>query len=138
MPPGVSRKSRRETAPGTTLNSARSMAMRYGMEEDLGHVAYDTEPPNLLGLPEQRSPFGPRPSERTTERIDESVTALLDNAFDRATEILTKNRTILDCASADLLKRETLDEAALAVFARELVHEPSDRMAEPASALVEG
>ena len=28
IPPGVSRKSRRETAPGTTLNSARSMAMR--------------------------------------------------------------------------------------------------------------
>ena len=116
---------------------ARSMAMRYGMEEELGHVAYDTEPPNLLGLPEQRSPFGPRPSERTTERIDSSVTALLDDAFGRATAILAANRAVLDRASADLLKQETLDEGALEVFARDLVGENIDRSQAPDPAAAE-
>ncbi len=99
---------------------ARSMAMRYGMDEDLGHVAYDTEPPNLLGLPDERRAFGPRPSERTVERIDVSVTEILDQAFGQATAILTANRAVLTDASAELLRSETLDEAAIADFAEKL------------------
>ncbi|NIP75572.1 MAG: cell division protein FtsH, partial [Xanthomonadales bacterium] len=100
---------------------ARSMAMRYGMDEGLGHVAYDTEPPNLLGLPDERRAFGPRPSERTAERIDDCVTEILDQAFGQATAILTANRAILDRASAELLRNETLDEQAIAGLAEGLV-----------------
>ena len=92
---------------------ARSMVTRYGMEESLGHVAYDTQPPNLLGLPDERRMWGPQPSEASSERIDTAVSAILDRAFERTTELLTRHREILDRASRELLERETLDEADL-------------------------
>lgn len=95
---------------------ARSMAVRYGMEEDLGHVAYDAEQPNLLGLPDERRQFGPRPSERTSERIDNAVSGILDRAFEQATDLLTRNRHVLDRSAEALLERETLDEQALAAL----------------------
>ncbi len=87
--------------------------MRYGMEESLGHVAYDTEQPNLLGLPDERRMYGPRPSEHTAERIDDAVAAILDQAFVRASDLLRGNRDLLCIAAAELMNRETLDEAAL-------------------------
>lgn len=92
---------------------ARSMVTRYGMEEALGHVAYDRDQPNLLGLPDERQLYAPRPSDRTAERIDKAVATILDQCFDKATQILSEIRTVLDHAAKELLKRETLDEASL-------------------------
>ena len=92
---------------------ARSMVMRYGMEESLGHVAYDTEQPNLLGLPDERRAYGPQPSQHTAERIDAAVSGILDHAFAQARAVLAENRQILDSTATALLDRETLDEDAL-------------------------
>ena len=93
---------------------ARSMVTRYGMDEALGHTAYDTGQPNMLGLPDERRLYQPRPSERTSERIDGAVAAILDRAFERATTLLTRHRDTLDRTAEALLERETLDESALA------------------------
>lgn len=102
---------------------ARSMVMRYGMEEGLGHVAYDTERPNYLGLPDERRAGGPQPSGHTAERIDTAVAAILDRAFAVARGVLERNRAVLDLTAATLLDRETLDEQALAELTADLERE---------------
>jgi cell division protease FtsH len=90
---------------------ARSMVMRFGMGgPDLGEVAYEPERQTFLGTPEIR----PRDfAEATAARIDAAVRGLIAEASARAEAILAANRTLLDGSAADLLSRETLDEAAL-------------------------
>jgi len=91
---------------------ARSMVMRYGMAPELGHVAFETEPPGFLGA----NPFGPRRqySEQIATEIDRAVSALLQAAFHRAKSVLEQNRSTLEEASKRLLEKETLQETDLA------------------------
>lgn len=96
---------------------ARSMVTRYGMDAGLGHVAYDREAPNLLGLPDERGAGQARPSEATVQKIDAAVSAILDAAFARARAVLEANRAKLTAISDALLAKETLDEAELAALA---------------------
>ncbi|HZQ61829.1 MAG TPA: cell division protein FtsH, partial [Casimicrobiaceae bacterium] len=101
---------------------ARSMVMRYGMEESLGTLAYE----------EPRSPFlqgpmidhGPERaySEETARRIDESVRRLVEQALQRAGEILQRNRTLLEQGARELLQKETLSESEIQKLATQLAH----------------
>jgi cell division protease FtsH len=91
---------------------ARSMVTRYGMVPELGHVAYDDQPPNLLGLPAPAG-FGRHYSEDTAQKIDAAVRRLVDDAFAAAVAVLQPRRGALDTASALLLERETLNEEEL-------------------------
>jgi cell division protease FtsH len=91
---------------------ARSMVMRFGMDDELGHVAY--EPPrspllgsDVLGL-EHRDY-----SEDTARRIDAAVRALVAAAFAHATTLLSGQRERLEQGAARLLAHETLVEADL-------------------------
>jgi len=90
---------------------ARDMITRYGMDEGLGHVVYDGRQPRLLDTPER--PAGNPISEATQCRIDDSVRNIIMTEFAIATAILKDNRGILERAAAELLARETLDEARL-------------------------
>ncbi len=104
---------------------ARSMVMRYGMDEGLGNLAYE----------EARSPFLPTAappteraySEETARRIDEAVRDIVARAFDRATAILERNRSLLEDAAKELLAKETLNEPEIAQLA--------SRMQRPAEAV---
>jgi cell division protease FtsH len=90
---------------------ARSMALRYGMVEKLGHVAYDEERPSLLGVPTAT----PREfSEDTAREIDIAVREIVQRAFERAVEILSRERAVLERGAKLLLEKETLGEAELA------------------------
>ena len=87
---------------------ARSMVMRYGMDEDLGQVTYSEEEPLFLeGLP-QAHPQGRKYSEETAKQIDEAIRKLVSRAFDRATDVLIRNRKQLDETAEKLLAKETL------------------------------
>ncbi len=110
---------------------ARSMAMRYGMEESLGNLAYE-EPrsPFLQGA--MAPPTERAYSEETARRIDESVRTLVASAFERATTILTRNRAILEAAAKELLQRETLSEADIKRLAAKLERQPAPALAEVA------
>ena len=103
------------------------MAMRYGMDADLGHVSYDREPPNLLGLPGQMGVAGPHTSERTAERIDRAVSGILDQAFEVALDLLTVNRIVLERSSAELLVQETLDEDALRALTADAIRPTAEQ-----------
>lgn len=86
---------------------ARHMATRYGMEEALGQVAYDPQRQAFLG--EGALGWSPREySEDTAREIDLAVRALVEQAFDGATVVLTRRRDELEAGAAMLLERETI------------------------------
>jgi cell division protease FtsH len=88
---------------------ARAMVTRYGMDEDLGHAAYDKQESRFLGDGQQASALTRTYSESTAERIDTGVAEVLDSAFERALGILEANRDVLKRTAAALLERETLE-----------------------------
>ena len=94
---------------------AREMVMRYGMDAELGFVAYESPRNRMLEGGEGAAPeaAAAHVSEQTQERIDLAIRALVMGAFDRATALLTTHRAILDQGAAELLQHETLDEPAL-------------------------
>jgi cell division protease FtsH len=90
---------------------ARSMALRYGMVDKLGHVAYDEERPSLLGVPAAASREF---SEDTAREIDVAVREIVQRAFERAVAILNRERATLERGAKLLLEKETIGEAELA------------------------
>ncbi|AJY50927.1 ATP-dependent zinc metalloprotease FtsH [Halomonas sp. KO116] len=86
---------------------ARSMVTRFGMSEEGGQVIYEEDRQAFLG-----DKFGlakPKTySEETAREIDTAIRRLVDDAFDSATQILTRRRQVLETGAAMLLERETL------------------------------
>jgi cell division protease FtsH len=92
---------------------ARSMVTRYGMEEKLGHVTYDTEPRTFLDVQQRPTMLERQYSEDTAREIDCAVRDILDAAYAKALEILTRRRADLEKGAAALLEKETLTEEEL-------------------------
>src|SRR5947207_1822809 len=87
--------------------TARRMVCEWGMSEKLGMVEYgDHEDYVFLGRDISRARDY---SEATAEEIDREVRTLLDEAYQRAKQILTANRDKLDVIAKALLEFETLD-----------------------------
>jgi len=102
---------------------ARSMAARYGMDDELGSVSYDSDRPGFLG--EQRQSFLERRySEATAERLDNAVKEIISDVFERTLGILERNRDALENSARELLARETLDDEDLLPFKKLIVAEP--------------
>jgi cell division protease FtsH len=99
---------------------ARDMVVRYGMEEKLGPVSYDTDRPTFLNVPSALEWQQRRYSDQTARDIDESVRRIVERVLARAIAVLTQQRNVLDHGAALLLERETLDEAALAALRNEI------------------
>jgi cell division protease FtsH len=91
---------------------ARSMVMRFGMDPTLGHVTYEPERRSFLpdagGAGHDRSY-----SEETAREIDRAVRSLVDKMFQRAVELLTERRKILEAGAKQLLDQETITEKEL-------------------------
>lgn len=98
---------------------ARSIVTRYGMNEKLGLMTYESDPTpfapaNLGGFGETR-----RYSEETAREIDCAVRDLVQQAFGRATRVLIRQRGALEQGARDLLERETLNTDELPKIERE-------------------
>jgi cell division protease FtsH len=103
---------------------ARAIVMRYGMDEKLGLMAYESErPPLFPGMREFNGEH--RYSEATAREIDCAVRESLRAAFDRASAVLTRGRRVLERGARALLERETLGEAELAKLKAEFEAIPS-------------
>ncbi len=91
---------------------ARSMIMRYGMDPNLGHVAYESERRSFLpdagGAGNNRSY-----SDETAREIDHAVRSLIDKMFERAVHLLTERRSTLEAGAKQLLEQETITEKEL-------------------------
>jgi cell division protease FtsH len=105
-------------------NIARSIATRYGMIRELGHVAYESDQSGFLGTPAGFALRERSYSETTAREIDEAVKSIVDRAFDRALALLKARRAILDRGAAALLERETLAEQELLALVAE--HQPPE------------
>ncbi|HKQ30677.1 MAG TPA: cell division protein FtsH, partial [Burkholderiales bacterium] len=94
-----------------TTDIARSMVMRYGMVEKLGHVAYEAERAPFLNAPAMAQPR--EYSEETAREIDQAVREIVTAAFERALGILRERRETLERGAHRLLEKETLIEDEL-------------------------
>jgi cell division protease FtsH len=94
-------------------NIARSMVMRYGMHEQLGHVTYEAERPAFLQVP-SLVPGQREFSEETAQEIDRAVREIAKVAFDKAVGIIHEQRERLEQGAQLLLQKETLGEGDLA------------------------
>ncbi len=86
---------------------ARDMVTKYGMSEKLGNVTFTSGSDEVfIGRSmAQAKPY----SEETAAVIDSEVKALLDDAYDRCREILSRDREKLELVAQFLLKHETMD-----------------------------
>jgi cell division protease FtsH len=89
-------------------NIAREMVTRYGMDEGLGHVAYETENTTFLGP--QGSVRSRVYSDQTAQKIDAAIRELVNRSLDRAIGILRENLALLKESAEKLLLKETLTE----------------------------
>jgi len=96
-------------------STARSMVLRYGMDEKLGHVAYERERPSMLEPAEARG-YAREFSDETERLIDHAVRDLVGGALDRAIEILNIHREVHDKTAQLLLQKETLEEDDIAAL----------------------
>jgi cell division protease FtsH len=98
------------TGAGNDIERATAMARRmvceWGMSE-LGPLAYgEGDEPVFLGRDfAQRATY----SEETAQKIDAEVRRLVREGHEKAREILTGHREVLDRIAAELLERESLD-----------------------------
>ncbi len=86
---------------------ARDMVTKYGMSGKLGHATFTTGHDEVfIGRSmAQAKPY----SEQTAALIDQEVKALLDGAYARCREILTRDRDKLELVARFLLEHETMD-----------------------------
>ena len=112
------------TGAASDIQQATGIARRYvsqwGLSEKIG--------PMLVGDNEQELFLGRElmsrreVSERTAQLVDEEVSKVINDAYQRATQVLTEHRALLDTLAAALLDRETLarDDINLLMDGKEL------------------
>jgi cell division protease FtsH len=90
---------------------ARQMTTRFGMSDKLGPVALGRQGGGVfLG----RDIASDRDfSNRTAAAIDQEVSALVDQAYQRAKDVLVSNRIVLDKIAEMLVEKETVDAEEL-------------------------
>jgi cell division protease FtsH len=92
-------------------NVARRMVCEWGMSEKMGMVEYgEHEDYVFLGRDIARSRDY---SEATAEEIDREVRKLIDDAYDKAKQLLIQHRDKLEAIAKGLLEYETLDGAQI-------------------------
>jgi cell division protease FtsH len=87
---------------------ARAMVTQFGMSEELGAVNYEGSRRNAfleVAFGPERGPYG----EETAQRIDAEVKRLLDDAHDRARQIITERRQLLETVTRRLLEKEVIE-----------------------------
>jgi cell division protease FtsH len=89
---------------------ARRMVTEFGMSEKLGSVRYAGQRLQYLGTAVAESSDA---SAATHETIDAEVRRIVGAQFERATSLLAARRGALSQLSAELLKAESLDGAAV-------------------------
>jgi cell division protease FtsH len=105
--PDISTGAADDLAKATEM--ARAIVTRYGMDDRLGPVAWETEQSNQFLQQPQGALLGrPRYSEETAHDIDTAVRSYLEAALNRALAILRENRSALEEGARTLLAQEVI------------------------------
>ena len=101
---------------------ARAMVTEYGMSPRLGAVKYGSEG----GDPFLGRSMGTQAdySHEVAQIIDDEVRKLIEAAHTEAWEVLSENRDVLDVLAGELLEKETLHRAELAVILADVRKRP--------------
>ncbi len=88
-------------------NMARQMVTKFGMSDDLGQVALETEQGEVFlgGNWGGRSEY----SEEIASRIDGAVREIVQKCYDDACKIIRDNRNVIDRVVDLLIEQETID-----------------------------
>jgi len=83
------------------------MIMRYGMSEELGPrtLGHDQSMPFLGREFQQQADY----SEEIARQIDDEIRRIIEEAHQRAKDLLTEKRELLDRISRILITRETIE-----------------------------
>ena len=85
---------------------ARNMVMRYGMSESIGPIALVNEKSSMLpGIDGSKKDF----SSEMAAKVDKEVRRILDEAKERARNIILENKNLLDVIAKKLLEVEILE-----------------------------
>ncbi|MBI5243180.1 MAG: ATP-dependent metallopeptidase FtsH/Yme1/Tma family protein [Elusimicrobia bacterium] len=85
---------------------AQKMVMEFGMSERVGPITYRKESEVFLGRDIAR---GPGYSESTAELIDAEIKRILGECQAKVSELLVKNRRLLDALAEKLIEKEILE-----------------------------
>lgn len=97
---------------------ARDMVLRFGMDRQIGPVAWTRDRPGFLDDPAATAaPTGV--GQATAQRVDDAIRTLIDEALMRAGNWLRAHRAVLDQGVEQLIVRETLDEPSLLELSRQ-------------------
>jgi cell division protease FtsH len=88
---------------------AREMVTRYGMSAKLGHRVYGRRD-ELVFLGRELGEHDKDYSEKIAADIDSEVDRIIEEGYDKAEKLISKNAAKLEKVAAELLKKETLDE----------------------------
>ena len=94
-------------------NLTRSMVCEWGMSDALGMVEYGDGGGGEVFLARDMAK-SKNYSEATAQMIDSEIKRIIDEAYAKATELLTKHRTDLDVIADALMEYETLDGSHIA------------------------
>ncbi len=104
---------------------ARNMITRFGMSDRFGLAGFATVESQYL---EGRTALNC--SDRTAAAIDEEVVAMLKKAYDKAKELLSENRELMDKLAGYLIEKETITgKEFMHIFRKEKgLPEPEEEM----------
>jgi cell division protease FtsH len=93
---------------------ARDMVTKYGLSPELGPMTYaDEEDEVFLGRSVTQHKHV---SEETARKIDEVVRGVIDNAYNRARDLLTTHIAKLHTMATALLQYETIDSEQISAI----------------------
>lgn len=88
---------------------ARDMVTKYGMSDKIGPMALEGEGGRaLFGRGVDDNSY----SEKISTEIDSEVSAIIDHAYQKASDIITTHRKALNAIATKLIEVETLERAA--------------------------
>ncbi|MFZ7112474.1 MAG: ATP-dependent zinc metalloprotease FtsH [Desulfatiglandales bacterium] len=103
---------------------ARSMVKEYGMSSRVGQVYFAREKgPGYLNIPfEGRKEY----SEETAQLIDQEIKAIISQQYEKALEIIEKERPVLEKAVSLLLQKEKIEGSELKAIMEETARARGD------------
>lgn len=97
------------TGPSSDLENvtsrARAMVTRYGMSDSIGPIALESESGSPLYGMRNRNEY----SEEVAKAIDFEVSRIINDAKDRALEVVIKHRDLLEVIANKLIEQETIE-----------------------------
>ncbi len=85
---------------------ARQMVAKYGMSDNIGPVSYDSGEEVFIGRDFGHSKAY---SEKTAAQIDDEVSAILKERYQKTVDLLNENMEALKRVAEELLEKETID-----------------------------